>query len=372
MSQSEPRAAGGCEGLVPDAPLLKGRERRQEGEAPGPLREIDCEMKAVEEFLEGIREERKEVGTAIRNLFSFCEVMLRDVCRWRDRRQNHGGPKESSVLKEPAEECDEAIGETSAISELMQDLNVKGDEGQEEEHTYEGEASMEEEASGGVEWEDDDDIEGGASEEVNLHEDSLQIENTLLDIEDVVDELRSSPAPDVDPGDGDAEMSVEFLQSLVTLVRRELAAAEEERETLEQHEKSLTEELDALNETRTSFRNASACGQTDGSLNDPVDAEAESPGHEDEEEQVPTIGKSPMDPIKVGESSDATGVLQTTEEESTRCVRQEAPPAVGESAGEATCVLEAEEKENPTLAVSQEDPSKAEDTGYFAAQRERN
>lgn len=71
-----------------------------------------------------------------------------------------------------------------------------------------------------------------------------------------------------------------------TLVRRELAAAEEERETLEQHEKSLTEELDALNETRTSFRNASACGQTDGSLNDPVDAEAESPGHEDEEEQV--------------------------------------------------------------------------------------
>lgn len=98
---------------------------------------------------------------------------------------------------------------------FQQDLDVKGDEGQEEEHTYEGEASMEEEASGGVEWEDDDDIEGGASEEVNLHEDSLQVDNTLLDIEDVVDELRSSPAPNVDPGDGDAEMSVEFLQSLV-------------------------------------------------------------------------------------------------------------------------------------------------------------
>lgn len=47
-------------------------------------------MKAVEEFLEGIREERKEVGTAIRNLFSFCEVMLRDVCRWRGRESSRG------------------------------------------------------------------------------------------------------------------------------------------------------------------------------------------------------------------------------------------------------------------------------------------
>ncbi|XP_047494891.1 uncharacterized protein LOC125043006 [Penaeus chinensis] len=364
MSQSTSLAVGGPEDLLPEPDV--GNDT---------LEEIDCEMKAVEEFMEGIREEKRDVSTAIRNLFFFCEALLRDVCRWRDRRQNRAGHKKSSVLKEPAEkECAEAEGETSPLSGLtaeMQDLNVKGDEGQEEEHSNEDQGSKEERDSGSVEWEAEDDIEGEQGEEVNLHEDSLLVDNKLLDIEDAVDELRDSPSPDLD-SDDDAEMSVEFLQSLVGLVRKELAAAEEEREVLERHEKSLTEEFEALNESRTSLLNASACERKDGSLNVPVATEAESRGHEGEDEQAPSIGENPMDPSTAGElSEDATCALQTTEEEPTLCVRLEAPPAVGEAAGEATCLLEPKGKTNPTLAVSQ-DLSRAEDIGYFAAQTERN
>lgn len=50
-------------------------------------------MKTVEEYLEGIRDEKEEVGAAIKNLLYFCDVLLNDVCRWRGRRltRKHAG-----------------------------------------------------------------------------------------------------------------------------------------------------------------------------------------------------------------------------------------------------------------------------------------
>lgn len=40
-------------------------------------------MKVVEEFMEGIREEKRDVSAAIQNLFFFCDILLSDVNRWR-------------------------------------------------------------------------------------------------------------------------------------------------------------------------------------------------------------------------------------------------------------------------------------------------
>lgn len=100
------------------------------------------------------------------------------------------------------------------IGSSYQELNIKGDEGQEEKHTYEDKGSKEGRASGSVEWEDDD-FEDEEGEEVNLHEDSLMVDDALYHIENVVEEMADYPAPDVDSDDENTEMPIEFLHSLV-------------------------------------------------------------------------------------------------------------------------------------------------------------
>lgn len=109
-------------------------------------------------------------------------------------------------------------------------MDISGSEGQEEgEHTSEDneeEEEGDEEDDGSQEQGDEGSAESKEldsedfteeDEEENLHEDSLIIDRTLFEIEDVLDELDAVSPPDDDDDleEYDAEMPVEFMQSLV-------------------------------------------------------------------------------------------------------------------------------------------------------------
>ncbi|ROT85139.1 hypothetical protein C7M84_021119 [Penaeus vannamei] len=136
------------------------------------------------------------------------------------------------------------------------------------------------------------------------------------------------------------------------LVRNELAAAEEEREKLEQHEESLAEEYDALNESRTSLLNASACERTDESLHVPSDAKADPPGNESEIEQL-RHGDSLAGDLESLYVS-RTSLLNVSAHERTDDSMPVPVDAEYESSGD-----ESEVEQDPTPGISQEDPSKA-------------
>ncbi|XP_042878699.1 cilia- and flagella-associated protein 251-like [Penaeus japonicus] len=327
--------------------------------------EINHEMKTVEEYLEGIRDEKEEVGAAIKNLLYFCDVLLNDVCRWRDRRQSHESCDDSRKLEAPAnEECmasgAEVNKDADPIAELtvkVQDVDISGSEGQEEgEHTSEDneeEEEGDEEDEGSQEQGDEGSAESKEldsedfteeDEEENLHEDSLIIDRTLFEIEDVLDELDAVSPPDDDDDleEYDAEMPVEFMQSLVVMIRTELAKMESEREMLEQHEESLNVEREALNESLTCKLNASVCGRADDSFDIPEAAEDESTRHEARDEEEPLFGASHVDPSAAGESVEDATCATTEKENLALGVSQMDSPA--DSIDETACVLELEDK----------------------------